>query len=163
MKTKIALTLALALAAAVPALAQQTAMPMKSSPMSMPMSEGPSNFAPTRQAYTTNHQLLIRLLALPSPIPYQKYFTLRFAVYDPQHPNTPLPNAHLSVYAGMRHGLKTGFAHGMNSSPQIADHNGIFTITGMYFHMMGPWTLQMTASNGTQQGEAFFQLPCCGQ
>ncbi|HUA09971.1 MAG TPA: hypothetical protein VMA98_11965 [Candidatus Acidoferrales bacterium] len=121
----------------------------------------PATFAPTRQAYTTNHALLVKLLEVPSSIPYEKYFTLRFGVYDPSHPNVLLSTAQLQIYAGMRHGMKTGFAHGMQSSPKVADRNGTFTISGMYFHMNGPWTLKVTVSNGSKQGVAYFQLPCC--
>ena len=176
MKAKF-LTLALACASCIaPAMAQQSPMPMHSAmpmhstmPMasSMPMNgmqmDGPAHFAPTTQAYTTNHALLIKLTTIPKPIPYQQYFTLRFAVFDPQHPNVALQNATFTLFAGMRHGLKTGFAHGMNSTPKIVGSNGTFTVSGMYFHMMGAWTLKVTAAAGGKSGVAYFQLPCCGQ
>lgn len=155
----------LVLVAAAPAMAQQSMNMSGSQKMSMPgmtMPETPATFAPTRQAYTTNHQLLVKLLAIPSPVPYEQYFTLRFGVYDPSNPTVLLSNAKLQIYAGMRHGLKNGFAHGMQSSPKVVDRNGIFTVSGMYFHMNGPWTLQMTVSSGGKQGVAYFQLPCCG-
>ena len=140
-----------------PALAQQGSMNM-----AMPMSEKPAAFAPTREAYTSNHAFLIKLLSVPPSIPYEQYFTLRFAVYDPHMPTMQLRDATLQIYAGMRHGLKTGFAHGMQSSPKVVDRDGVFTVSGMYFHMMGPWTLQMTVSDHGKQGVADFQLPCCG-
>jgi hypothetical protein len=160
MKKTVALLFTFALfATAGIALAQNT---MNMSNMKG-MSEGPATFAPTRQAYTTNHAFLIKLVSLPSPIPFERYFTVRFAVYDASHPGVALSNAQLQLFAGMRHGLKTGFAHGMQSSPKIVDDNGIFTISGMYFHLMGPWTLKVTASDGGKQGVAFFQLPCCSQ
>lgn len=144
------------------------AMPMspsasaKSMPMAMPMSDAPAHFPPTRAAYSRNHLFLVKLLDLPRPIPYQKYFTLRFAVYDGHDPRHRLGDATLALYAGMRHGLKTGFAHGMDSTPKIVAKGGVFTVSGMYFHMMGAWTLKMTVHEGTKQGIVYFNLPCCG-
>jgi hypothetical protein len=149
---------AVVLAASAPAWAQSGGMKM---PMAMP--EKPAHFAPTRQAYTTNHRFLIKLLSVPRPIPYEKYFDLRFAVYDAKHPDKQLPDAGLEIYAGMRHGMKTGFAHGMQSAPKIDAKGGVFTISGMYFHMMGPWTLKATVTKGKETGVAYFQLPCCAR
>jgi hypothetical protein len=143
-------------AVALPALAQQSSMTPS------PPAEKPATFEPTRQATTSDGHFLVKLLAVPSPIPFEKYFSLQFAVYDPSDPAKPLTNAHVSVFAGMRHGLKTGFAHGMQSTPKVAESNGVFTVSGMYFHMMGPWTFETTVSNGDQQSRADFQLPCCG-
>lgn len=124
---------------------------------------GPAHFPPTRQAYTTNHDFLLKLVTLPQPIPYQKYFTIEFAVYDGHHPEQRLHNVKLSMFAGMRHGLKHGFRHGMDSSPKIIDHDGMFRIEGMYFHMMGKWTLKLTVAQPGRKGIAYFNLPCCGQ
>ncbi len=131
--------------------------------MKMPLTpEGPAHFAPTRQAYTENHQFLVKLIALPQPIPYEKYFELRFAVYDGHHPDKRLTDAKLAVEAGMRHGLKQGFAHGMQSAPKLTGTGGEFTLTGMYFHMMGPWEVEVKVEEGGKQGTAQFRLPCCG-
>jgi len=158
-KTTAALFLSILIIGAVaPAAAQQ----MQGQMQGMKMPEAPATFAPTREATTTNHELLVKLIAVPAPIPYEQYFTLRFGVYDPSNPNVLLTNAQLQVYAGMRHGMKTGFAHGMQSSPKVVDNGGVFTVSGMYFHMNGPWTLKMTASSGSKEGVAYFQLPCCG-
>lgn len=144
--------------AAAPALAAPPPGGMK-----MEMDNGPAHFAPTRQAYTTNHDFLIKLVTLPQPIPYQQYFTIAFKVYDGRHPTQPLRNVKLSLFAGMRHGLKHGFRHGMDSSPKIIGHGGVVTIEGMYFHMMGKWTLKVTAAHGGRTGIAYFDLPCCGR
>lgn len=156
---------AVLVAASVPTSAQSGTMNMPAGHVNMPMAmpDKPTHFAPTRQAYTTNHEFLVKLLSVPKPIPFEKYFDLRFAVYSPTHPATPLPGAKLGVFAGMRHGLTHGFAHGMQSSPKVAAKNGVFTVSGMYFHMMGPWTLKTTVQKGGEQGTAYFQLPCCGQ
>jgi hypothetical protein len=160
MRLSIGLAVVLMLAASAgPAGAQSGGM----SGMKMPMKpEGPANFPPTRQAYTENHQFLVKLVTLPQPIPYEKYFDLQFAVYDGHHPQKELTDAQLAVEAGMRHGLKEGFAHGMQSAPKLAEMNGQFTLSGMYFHMMGPWVVKLTVQEGGRHGTAYFRLPCCG-
>jgi hypothetical protein len=33
----------------------------------------------------------------------------------------------------------------------------------MYFHMMGPWTLETDVRSGSKSGVAYFDLPCCAQ
>ncbi len=131
--------------------------------MAMPMADAAAHFKPTREAYTGDHQFLVKLLAVPSPIPFEKHFTLRFAVYDGHDTKKKLSDANLKVSAGMRHGMKQGFTHSMESAPKIAGKDGVFTVTGVYFHMMGAWTLEATVEEGGKQGVADFQLPCCGQ
>jgi hypothetical protein len=147
-------------ALAVPAVAadqDETKMPMN-----MPMSDAPAHFKPTRSAYTEHHQFLVRLLSVPAPIPYEKYFSIRLGVYDGAVPHKQLSDATIVIEAGMRHGMKTGFAHGMNSSPKVASERGIVSVSGMYFHMMGAWTLKATVTEGGKEDVAYFQLPCCG-
>lgn len=129
---------------------------------SMP-AEKPATGPATRQAYTTNHAFLVKLVSIPHPIPYEKYFRVRLAVYDGMMTSRRVADAQVAVYAGMRHGMTNGFAHGMQSSPKVATQNGIVTVSGMYFHMMGPWTLQATVHSGGKSGVAYFQLPCCAQ
>jgi len=143
-------------AAATPAPAQMTDMHM-----SMPMK--PSHFAMVHQEYTTNHQFLVKMMSVPSPIPYEKYFTVRLAVFDARNPSMRIPDAHVAIFAGMRHGMRTGFAHGMESAPKVTTHDGVTTISGMYFHMMGPWTLKTTVNADGRTGVAYFQMPCCAQ
>lgn len=135
---------------------------MKQAAMKMEMSDTPAHFAPTKAAYSNGHAFLVRLLAVPKPIPFEKYFTVRFGVYDGHHPKHLLSNASLKLNAGMRHGLKHGFAHGMESSPKISDKGGVFTVSGMYFHMNGPWVLKMWVRDGAKHGIVYFKLPCCG-
>ena len=89
--------------------------------MKMPMADKPAHFKPALSAYTAKHAFLVKLTGLPHPIPYQKYFTLRFAVFDGHHPDKRLARAKLKLFAGMRHGMKHGFAHGMQSAPKISD------------------------------------------
>jgi hypothetical protein len=161
---KLVLALAaLLVAGSVPAWAQSAPMKKGGMDMKMPMDEKPAHFAPTRQAYTTNRLFLVKLVSLPSEIPFEKYFDLKFAVYDGKHPAAPLQHATIEVYAGMRHGLKKGFAHGMQSSPKVSAEKGDFAVSGMFFHMMGPWTLKVTVVQGGKKGVAFFNLPCCAQ
>ncbi|MGH7090304.1 MAG: hypothetical protein ACREFQ_15515 [Stellaceae bacterium] len=157
--------IAILVAAAVPALAQSSMTKVPAGEMHMPMgmADKPAGFAPTKQAYTGNHQFLVKLLSVPTPIPFEKYFDLRFSVYDGKDPAKQLSDARLQVFAGMRHGLKQGFAHGMQSSPKVATKNGVFTVSGMFFHMTGSWTLRTTVKERGVTGIAYFQLPCCGQ
>lgn len=129
--------------------------------MKMPAQGQPAG--PTREAYTGNHAFLIELRSLPRTIPFEKYFTLQLAVYDGHHPTRPLADAHLSVTAGMRHGLKHGFAHGMQSSPRIVAQGGTLLVSGLYFPMMGAWTLRVDAERNGERGTAYFTLPCCGR
>jgi hypothetical protein len=131
--------------------------------MPMPMTDTPADFKPTRSAYTQDHQFLVKLLSVPVPIPFQKYFVLTFAVYDGHNPGKKLSDADLAISAGMRHGMKHGFTHGMASAPRISTKDGVFTVSGMYFTMMGPWTLEVSVSRGGNRGVAYFQLPCCQQ
>jgi len=132
-------------------------------PMNMPMSDAPAHFKPTRSAYSEHHLFLVKLLEVPTPIPYEKYFTIRLGVYDGAAPHKKLSDAAVEVYAGMRHGMKSGFAHGMNSSPKVATEDGIVDVSGMYFHMMGAWTLKATVKQGDREDVAYLQLPCCGK
>ncbi len=117
----------------------------------------------TQQAYTENHRFLVRLKALPNPVPLDKYFSLQFSVYDAGNTAQALSDASLDVTAGMQHSLKEGFAHGMQSAPRTVAKNGVFAVSGMYFHMAGPWTLKVDVTQGDQKGTAYFTLPCCGQ
>lgn len=149
---------ALALVLLAPAAAVAASGDMK---MPMPMTDTPADFKPTRSAYTADHRFLVRLLSVPAPIPFQKYFTVTFGVYDGHDPGKKLSDVELTIAAGMRHGMQHGFKHGMASAPKISSKDGVFDVSGMYFTMMGPWTLEVTVSQGSKRGVAYFQLPCC--
>jgi hypothetical protein len=149
------------LAAALAACAAAPAV--RAAGMDMEMSGAPAHFAPTRAAYTGDHRYLIKLLELPNPIPYEKYFSLRLAVYEGHAPHKKLGDAQVQVVAGMRHGMKHGFAHMMESDPKLASAAGEITVSGMYFHMMGPWIMEVTVSDGGMPSVASFKLPCCGK
>jgi hypothetical protein len=160
-KLPLALVAVLAVFTAPLAAADEGAMTgMK---MNMPMSDAPAHFKPTRSAYTAHHLFLVKLLAVPTPIPYEKFFTIRLGIYDGAAPHKKLSDAAVEIYAGMRHGMKTGFAHGMNSSPKVTSNDGIVDVSGMYFHMMGAWTLKATVQRGGKADVAYLQLPCCGK
>jgi len=116
---------------------------------------------PAQVAYTTDHKFMIKLLSVPRSIPYERYFNLRLAVYDGNNPKQLVTNAQVKIFAGMRLGLKHGFANGMQSSPRILENKGVFNVSGMYFHMSGPWTLEITVIDGNRKGRASFQLTCC--
>ena len=118
---------------------------------------------PVREAYTDDHQLLVRLLSVPNPIPMAKYFSLQLAVYDGSNPHQQLTDAQVQIAAGMSHGMTQGFMHEMQSSPRIETQNGIATVSGMFFHMTGEWTLRVTAHTTSHDGTVLFNLPCCEQ
>ncbi|NKF23381.1 hypothetical protein [Solimonas marina] len=122
-----------------------------------------SDVKPTTQAYTSDHRYFITLDGMPKSIPEQDYFTLHFSVFDGQHPKQPVSGFSLDVQAGMRHGMKNGFAHGMQSSPKISVSGNTATVSGLMFHMMGTWTLQLTVHDGQHTSVADFELPCCSQ
>lgn len=129
--------------------------------LQMPMADAPADMKPTRSAYTADHRFLVKLLSMPEPIPFQKHVTLTFAVYDGANPAEKLTDADLKISAGMRHGMKEGFMHGMASTPSLSAKDGVFTVSGMYFTMMGPWTVEATVIRGGKQSVAYFELPCC--
>lgn len=139
---------------ALPAAAQMGGMQM-SAPRHAP--------PPTRTAYTTNHQFLVKMVSVPRSVPYEKYFRVRMAVYDGNNPARRILRPRVTVAVGMRHGLKTGFMHGMESAPRVTESAGIVTISGLYFHMMGPWTIATTVRAAGKEGTAYFELPCCAQ
>lgn len=131
--------------------------------MAMPMAEGPSHFPVAKEVLSAHHRFVLKILSVPKPIPFERYFTLMFKVEDAHHQRNRLRGVRLTLFAGMRHGLKHGFAHGMQSSPKISEKRGVFTVRGMYFHMMGPWTLKLTIRAEGKEDVAYLQLPCCGK
>jgi hypothetical protein len=160
-QAKLALTLVAVLAVFTAPLAAADEGAMNGA--KMPMSDAPAHFKPTRSVYTTHHLFLVKLLTVPTPIPYEKYFTIRLGIYDGAAPHKKLSDAAVEIYAGMRHGMKTGFAHGMNSTPKVTSDAGIVEVSGMYFHMMGAWTLKAMVRQGGKEDVAYLQLPCCGK
>jgi hypothetical protein len=116
-----------------------------------------------RRAYTEGHHFLIKLLSFPSSIRLQEYFTVRLAVYDGNDPQRRLSDVHVEVAAGMTHGMAEGFAHGMQSAPKVQMRDGVVTVSGLFFHMPGVWTMRVTVHHGEDEGTASFQFPCCEQ
>lgn len=114
-------------------------------------------------AYTGNHQFLVKLKNVPKDIPFEQYFGVSIEAFDGKHPSVLLKSPKLSLKAGMKHGRKVGFAHGMESSPKIDLKQGLAKVSGLFFHMRGPWTLDVTVTDKGQSGTAEFTLPCCGQ
>ncbi len=162
---KYRFTLAAVMLAALstPAPADMGGKPMDMGSGEMSMPDAAPHFKVKSSAYTADHRFLVKLISMPSPIPFEKHFDLRFAVYDGRHPDKKITDADLKVMAGMRHGMKHGFAHGMESSPKVEGKDGVFTASGMYFTMMGTWVIEATVQQGNRQGTAEFSLPCCDQ
>jgi hypothetical protein len=131
--------------------------------MKMKMPDMAAQVEPTREAYTENRKFLVKLLAAPDPIPYQRYFTIRLGIYDGAAPHGKLSDVSTAVVAGMRHGHESGFAHGMNSSPKVETKAGIVEADGMYFHMRGVWVVKVTVTQGSTEDVAYLRLPCCGK
>jgi hypothetical protein len=90
-----------------------------------------------------------------STIPYEKYFTLDIGVFDPGGSARRLVDVQLRVVAGMAHGLREGFAHTIQSAPKIEIRDGIAAVSGMYLHMRGAWTMEVTVR---REGRAYFAL-----
>ena len=124
-------------------------------------SDQAAQLEPTRQAFTTNDAFLVKVVSLPDAIPFEKHFSVSLSVFDGKDTGRKLQDATVDVNAGMRHGMKTGFAHGMHYSPRIETKDGVVTVSGLSFHMMGKWTLQVDVQNGAEKGTAFLDLPCC--
>jgi hypothetical protein len=116
-----------------------------------------------REVYTSDHRFLIRLLSVPSAVRLQQYFAVRFAVYDGHDAQRRLSDVEIEVAAGMAHGMAEGFAHGMQSAPQVEMRDGVATVSGLFFHMSGEWTVRVTVRHAGEAGTASFQLPCCAQ
>jgi hypothetical protein len=126
-----------------------------------PISAEPAPSAPAAEAYTTDRHFLVRLLSVPKPIPYEKYFSVAIEVYDANNPARRLSDLQLAVVAGMSHGLEQGFAHTMQSAPKVEVRDGVATVSGLYFHMTGAWTMEVTVRMRDEESAAYFQLSCC--
>lgn len=155
------LFMAASLLTIAPAWTQSNSAQLQSDYRTAPLSAEPVQSAPTVQAYTADRQFLVRLLAVPKPIPYEKYFSVAVGVYAANNPARHLSDVQLAVVAGMSHGLGQGFAHTMQSAPKIAVRDGVATVSGLYFHMMGSWTMEVTVRMRDEESAAYFQLPCC--
>ena len=127
------------------------------------MSDQPAHFKAKDRTYTTNHAFLVKIVSLPNPIPYEKHFNVALSVFDGKHTDRKLTDATVRVTGGMRHGMKSGFAHGMQYAPRVESKDGTITVAGLFFHMMGTWTLQVDVENGANKGTAYLDLPCCAQ
>ncbi len=124
--------------------------------------QGPAAPTAIAQAITTNHLYRVVLLAVPQPVPMGKRFDLQLAVYETKSPGKRITDAQLDVTAGMTHGAGHEFMHGMQSTPVVEAHEGVYTLRGMLFHMQGPWTLRVQVREGGHSGTADLTLECCG-
>ncbi|MBL4713113.1 MAG: hypothetical protein JKY64_00995 [Alcanivorax sp.] len=99
----------------------------------------------------------------PEPLPKGEHFSLGLRVVSMDNPDTPLEASAVTVEAGMRHGRDDGFAHGMQSEPVVSVRDGLILVEGLYFHMGGAWTLQVTIDGDDGEDQAWLTLPCCGE
>jgi hypothetical protein len=98
----------------------------------------------------------------PEPLPKGEHFSLGLRVVSMDNSDTPLDASAVTVEAGMRHGRDDGFAHGMQSEPRVSVRDGLILVEGLYFHMGGAWTLQVTIDGDDGEDQAWLTLPCCG-
>ncbi len=131
--------------------------------MHMPVAEESANFKPTRQAFTADHRFLVKLLSLPSPIPFEQYFQLRFAIYDGHHPTRQITDATMRIVC--RHAARSGARFRPRHADLAAASN-----PGMAFHRVGNVLShagslggELTVQEGGKQGTAYFRFPCCGR
>jgi hypothetical protein len=157
------LLLLMSLAAAASVWAQSNPTSSSSGHDAKSMTANADELPSVRQAYTEGHHFLIRLLSVPSAIRLQQYFTVRLAVYDGNDPQQRLSDVRVEVAAGMAHGMAQGFAHGMQSAPKVEMRDGVVTVSGLFLHMPGDWTMQVTVHHGGDEGTASFKLLCCKQ
>lgn len=99
---------------------------------------------------------------VPEPLPEGEHFSLGLRVVSMANPDAPLDASAVTVEAGMRHGRDDGFAHGMQSEPVVSFREGLILVEGLYFHMGGVWTLQVTIDGNNGEDRAWLTLPCCG-
>jgi hypothetical protein len=151
----------MALGAATLVLAQSNPTNSRSARDATSMTAPVAELPVTRQAYTNDRHFLVKLLSVPGTIPLQQYFTVRLVVFDGDDPRRRLSDAQVAVAAGMAHGMAAGFAHEMQSAPKVETHDGVVTVSGLFFHMPGDWTMQVTVHQGGEEGTASFQLACC--
>lgn len=104
----------------------------------------------------------VEVRQVPEPLPEGEHFSLGLRVVSMDNPDAPLDASAVSVEAGMRHGREDGFAHGMQSEPVVSFRDGLILVEGLYFHMGGAWTLQVTIDGDDGEDRAGLTLPCCG-
>src|ERR1700759_4093863 len=113
--------------------------------------------SPIAQVFTTNQLYRIVLLAAPQPAPLRKRFELQMAIYEAKKPGKQITDGQVDVAAGMTHGSHE-FMHGMQSTPVVETHDGVYTVRGMMFHMEGPWTVRVQVREGGHSGTADLTL-----
>ena len=106
----------------------------------------------------------VEVRQVPEPLPQGEHFpNLGLRVCQPwitpMSRSTP-PGSPFE--AGMRHGREEGFAHGMQSEPVVSVRDGLILAEGLYFHMGGAWTPQVTIDGDDGEDQAWPTLPCCG-
>ncbi|MEA3180978.1 MAG: hypothetical protein QOI59_4501 [Gammaproteobacteria bacterium] len=157
------LFLMLSLAAVAPVWAQPNSANSHLGNDAASMRANADELPSTHRAYTEGHHFLIKLQSFPSAIRLQQYFKVRLAVYDGNDLRRRLSDVRVEVAAGMAHDMAEGFAHGMQSTPKVEMRDGVVTVSGLFFHMPGVWTMQVTVHHGEDEGTASFQFPCCEQ
>ncbi|MBD3650676.1 MAG: hypothetical protein HUJ15_04975, partial [Alcanivorax sp.] len=89
----------------------------------------------------------VEVRQVPEPLPEGEHFSLGLRVVSMDNPDAPLDASAVTVEAGMRHGRDQGFAHGMQSEPQVSARDGLILVEGVYFHMGGALPRPFTTSD----------------
>ena len=93
---------------------------------------------------------------VPGEIPFNEPFTLTAMVHDGTDRDMMYSDKELFVDATM-----PGHGHGMDTTPEITESGGVFTVEGMLFHMAGDWELVFAVSDGESVEKATFNIDCC--
>jgi len=132
------------------------------SPLALAAGGGDVAGAVPAQVLSEQGRYRVEVRQVPEPLPEGEHFSVSLRVAGIDNPDQPLGADAVSVQAGMRHGREEGFAHGMQSEPVVSARDGLIVVEGLYFHMGGAWTLQVTIDGDDGKDQAWLTLPCCG-
>ena len=94
--------------------------------------------------------------SIPASIPFNEPFKLSAMVHDGEDHSQMYMDRELFVDATM-----PGHGHGMETTPEVTNNEGTYTVEGMLFHMAGEWELVFAVSDGTNVEKATFNIDCC--
>lgn len=115
------------------------------------------------QGLTRQGEFFVTYAPEPNPIPFQKHFTMRLTVHDPEARDEPLEGATIDQVRA----IMPAHDHGMKVTPKIEPAGpGAFLVKGMRFHMQGPgedgkWVLEAVVNHEGTIDTTNFELQCC--
>ena len=99
---------------------------------------------PLREGLTDGGTYYIYWDSIPSSIPFNEPFKISAMVHDGEDTSKMYMDKELFVDATM-----PGHGHGMETTPEVTNKDGVYTVEGMLFHMAGDWELVFAVSDGT--------------